>query len=132
VRERGLDGTVILPGYLTGDEYAGTLAALDVAVFLVPGSDGTCRAVREALAMGLPVIAARRGMLPELVRDGETGLIIDDTPENLAQALVRLARDRETRLRMSELARADAHRRFSYATHAAALLDLYRGALAER
>jgi hypothetical protein len=132
VRERGLEETVVLTGYLSGDDYAGTLAALDAAVFLVPGSDGTCRAVREALAMGLPVIAARRGMLPELVRDGETGLVIDDTPENLAQAFVRLAHDREERRRMSEAARADAHRRFSYASHAAALLILYRDALAER
>ena len=56
----------------------------------MPGSDGACRAVREAMALGIPVIAARRGMLPEIVENNREGLIIDDSPENLADAMMTL------------------------------------------
>jgi hypothetical protein len=35
------------------------LASMDAFVFMVPGSDGTARALREAMALGLPVVAAR-------------------------------------------------------------------------
>src|SRR5262249_35702034 len=98
----------------------------------VPGSDGSCRAVREALALGKPVIAARRGMLPELVRHGETGLVIDDEPGELARAIVELARDRERRAKMSARARQDAEKRFSFDVFAAALERVYAEVLAER
>jgi GT2 family glycosyltransferase/glycosyltransferase involved in cell wall biosynthesis len=130
VRRLGLEGAVHLAGYLSGDEYVAALKALDAAIFLVPGSDGTCRAVREELAMGLPVIAARRGILPELVRHGETGLIVEDTAEGLAAALVALARDPERRKRMAAAARADARARFSHHSHSATVASIYREVVA--
>ncbi len=99
VKEIGLEKTVILAGYRKGD-YLDVLARFDMKVFLVPGSDGSCRAVRELMAMGKPIIAAKRGMLPEIVDDGVNGVIIDDTPENLAIAIVKLAKDREKREQM--------------------------------
>jgi len=105
VRRMGLDDIVLFPGYQSGDDYVRMLASMDAKVFLVPGTDGSCRAVREAMAMGVPVIAARRGMLPELVADGERGLVIDDTPANLADALVTLAREPERRAAMGRAAR---------------------------
>ena len=62
----GLDASVILAGYQT-ENYLDTLAAMDIFVFLMAGSDGTARALREAMAMGKPTVVARRGMLPEIV-----------------------------------------------------------------
>ena len=104
VRNLGLEDHFIFTGYeLEG--YPELLAALDFKLFLVPGSDGSCRAVREAMAMGKPVIVAKRGMLPELVEDGISGMVVDDTPENLAQAIVTLARDVPLRKKMGEAAR---------------------------
>jgi glycosyltransferase involved in cell wall biosynthesis len=113
VRRRGLDETILFPGYLRGDDYVRVLATMDLKVFLVPGTDGSCRAVREAMAMGVPVVAARRGMLPELVAHGERGLVIDDTPANLAEAIVSLARDRARCAAMGQAARAYALEEFS-------------------
>lgn len=97
VRELGLSDAVHFAGYLTGDDFVAALAAFDAFIFLVPGSDGTCRAVREALAMGVPVLAARRGILPWLVEDGRTGLVIDDTADNIAAGIRRLACDTDLR-----------------------------------
>jgi glycosyltransferase involved in cell wall biosynthesis len=93
-----------LPGYIGGEDYPRALACFDLKVFLVPGSDGTCRAVREAMAMGIPVVSSRRGILPEIVRDGQDGLVVDDDVEPLAAAITRLAADPALRARMGQAA----------------------------
>jgi len=128
-RERGLGDIVIFPGYLRGDEYVAALLALDVKIFLFPGTDGSCRAAREAMTLGRPVIAARRGMLPELVADGETGLVIDDSAQELADAIVRLADDRALREQMGNAARAAALARFDPARQAEQVEAVYEGLL---
>jgi len=112
----------------------GTLAAFDAKVFLVPGSDGTCRAVREALALGVPVIASRAGILPELVRHEQTGLLLDagePTAEGLAAAILRVVNDAAMRARLAKAARADAVERFSFARFAARVEAVYRDVLRE-
>ena len=102
--EMGLSEFVCFTGYqLKG--YPEMLAALDLKVFLVPGSDGSCRAVREAMAMGKPVVVANRGMLPEIVDDGVNGFVVDDTPENLARAISLLIKDTALRKKMGGAAR---------------------------
>jgi glycosyltransferase involved in cell wall biosynthesis len=129
-RQMGLANHVLFPGYRT-DDFVDYLAALDFKVFLMPGSDGTCRAAREAMAMGKPVIAARRGMLPELVPDGVAGLVIDDTPANLADAMVRLAQDAALRARLGEGARHHARTHFRLEDQAAAVAAMYEKLLAK-
>ncbi len=131
-RRRGLlDAVVSFPGYFEGDAYPALLRALDVSLFLVPGSDGSARAVREAMACGLPVLASPRAPLPELVRDGATGRILDETPERFAEALVTLWRDPERRRRMGEAARRDACTRFDPARQAERVARAYGAVLAE-
>ena len=104
VSRRGLDRNVIFTGYRQ-DDYRDVLNLFDYKIFLVPGSDGSCRAVREALACAKPVIAARRGILPELIRDGETGILIEEKPADLAQAMMAMTNDRKFRLSCSRAAR---------------------------
>ncbi len=87
VRALGLGDAVVRAGYRRGD-YRDVLALMDALVFLVPGSDGSCRAVLETMAMEIPTVASRRGLLPEIVQDGETGVLVDETPDSLAAALV--------------------------------------------
>ena len=112
IKEMGLENIVIMAGYRK-DDYLDVLACFDMKVFLVPGSDGSCRAVRELMAMGKPVVAAQRGMLPEIVDDGINGLLIDDTDENLASAILKLARDKDMRESMGAEARKKAIFSFS-------------------
>jgi glycosyltransferase involved in cell wall biosynthesis len=104
VNRRGLDKNIIFTGYRK-DDYRNVLNLFDFKIFLVPGSDGSCRAVREALACGKPVIASRKGILPELIRDGETGFLIEDKPADLARAMITMIRDNDFRLRCSRAAR---------------------------
>ena len=104
VKQRGLEKNVIFTGYRE-DDYGDVINLFDFKVFLTPGSDGSCRAVREALACGKPVIAARKGILPELIEDGKTGILIQDRTSELVRAMMKLAEDKEFRQRCSHAAR---------------------------
>lgn len=129
VRALGLEGRVHFSGYVDGENYVGMLKALDVEVLMVPGSDGTCRAVREALAMGKPAIVTTRGMLPELVVDGETGHVFDGTPEGLFRAISPLASDRARLRQMGRAARGYAEAHYALSVQASAIAEVYRSVL---
>lgn len=123
-RQMGLGDRVIFAGYRRGD-FVDILNCFDMKIFLVPGSDGSCRAVREAMAMGKPVIASSRGMLPELVEHDKTGLVVGDSPEQLAHAMLRLAENRELRLAMGIAARAKAETEFSPTVQVRQVMEFY-------
>ena len=64
-------------------------------LLLASRSEGTPRVVLEALCRGRAVVGARAGGIPDVVGDGETGLLVDpDRPDEIADALVRLLSDR--------------------------------------
>ncbi|MCK4909594.1 MAG: glycosyltransferase family 4 protein [Planctomycetes bacterium] len=111
-KKLGLEQNVIFAGYLK-DDYINTVGVFDFGLFLVPGSDGSCRAVRELMALGKPMIVAYRGILPEMVEDGRQGIVVKDTPENLAEAIIRMAKDQDLRARYGAAAREKAVRGFS-------------------
>jgi glycosyltransferase involved in cell wall biosynthesis len=131
VRQRGLDKHVIFTGYRQ-DDYRDVLNLFDYKIFLVPGSDGSCRAVREALAGGKPVVAARKGILPELIQDGKTGLLIDDKPEELARAMITMTRDREFRAQCSRAARQYAETVLSPERYVQKVVACYESLLAKK
>jgi len=104
VHRMGLSDVVVFAGY-RGDDYVETLSAFDFGVLLVPGSDGSCRAALEMMAMGKPLVVANRGTLPSIVAHGKTGFVVEDTPENLASTMLRLCNDAELRSTMGRAAR---------------------------
>jgi len=124
VRQLGIADKVFLPGYRSED-YVDYLAAADFKVFLVPGSDGSCRAVREMMALCKPIVAARRGLLPELVEHGRCGLVVEDTPQNLMHAILTMARNPELRRRMGDEALAKARERFDIERQTTEIAELY-------
>jgi glycosyltransferase involved in cell wall biosynthesis len=82
----------------------------------------------ESLAAGRPVIATAVGGLPEVVRDGETGLVVPPaSPKALADAVDRLWRDRELTRRLGESAHRDALDRFRLNRQVERTLELYGG-----
>lgn len=74
----------------------------------------------EALACGTPVVALRRGSVPEVIIDGVTGLICDD-PDDLAKALAEVGRI------CPQACRQDAERRFDLPLMAQRYEQVYRG-----
>jgi glycosyltransferase involved in cell wall biosynthesis len=124
MKRLGMEPWVVLAGYRTED-YLDTLACMDLFVFLMPGSDGTARALREAMAMGKPAIVADRGMLGELVEDGVSGFVVRDTPEELAGAILRLLGDRALGESMGKAAYEKAHQEFRLDRQAEAVERFY-------
>ncbi|HEY0388741.1 MAG TPA: glycosyltransferase [Gaiellales bacterium] len=91
---RTLDGRAVVEirGPFTHDQLAERLAEVDVAA--VPSLWWDCAplVVAECLAGGVPVLASRMGGMPDLVRDGVDGLLVDGRDAgDLAAALDRLA-----------------------------------------
>ena len=90
------------------------LAASDVVALPSRFGEGCPNAILEAMAAGRPVVAARSGGTPEVVADGETGILHEPGDvEGLRSALVRLASDAALRRRMGEAGRARARERHS-------------------
>lgn len=123
-RRLGISDRVVFAGW-RGPDYAAVLRSMDLFTFLVPGSDGTCRALLEAAACGIPAVTSRRGALPEIVRDGETGILVDETPESLAAAWLLLLRDAARRRELGANARKHAENTFTPGRFATEVEALY-------
>ena len=86
------------------------------------------RVVAEAYAAGVPVIASRIGGLPELVRDGETGHLVDPgDPDDLARALLAQENDPMGSQTMGAAARSLYDEAFSPQVIVDRLCSIYRG-----
>ena len=101
-------------------------------LFLLPSEEESFGlAALEALASGVPVVAANVGGVPEVVRQGETGRLVPARdPGALATAVVELLGDERRRARMGAAARADATERFRPEPVVARLEALYRELIA--
>jgi glycosyltransferase involved in cell wall biosynthesis len=121
----------VFAGQLLGEELAAAYASSDV--FLFPSLTETLgMAMIEALASGLPVLAARAGATHEVVDEGESGLLYDPAvPRALTDAVRTLAEDDELRARFARGARAAAERR-SWESATATLRSYYEQALVTR
>jgi glycosyltransferase involved in cell wall biosynthesis len=101
------------------------LAAMDI--FTIPShSEGLCRALLEAMAAGLPVIASEVGGMPEVVRHEENGLLIPARdPEALGQAMLRLLADPEWAKALGDKAKAHVREHFSKDRMAKEINEIY-------
>lgn len=86
----------------------------------------------EAQACGLPVVAARRGGLRHVVKDGGSGLLVEGwEPQSYAAAICKVIEDRELRAGMSARA-VEWASRYSWQATCDRLLELYRSVLFQR
>jgi glycosyltransferase involved in cell wall biosynthesis len=130
VAERGLHHVVFL-GHLPTDEL---IALLQRAAFTVLPSEwyeNYPMSALEALACGTPVIGADIGGIPEIVRDGETGLLFEPgNADQLASKIEFLLDNREESVRMGRAGRARIEQLNGHASHYAATLAVYENLLA--
>ena len=126
-RMLGVENSVSFLGKL--DQIAPLLAAADL--FLLPSqSESFGLSALEALASGVPVIGTNAGGLPEVIRDGETGVLcaVGDIP-GMAAAALEILQDRKRWSEMSKLGAADARERFSRDAIVTKYESLYRKSL---
>ena len=129
IAERGLGDRIRLLGWR--EDLASVYATIDVCV-IASRNEGTPVAVIEAMAAGRPVVATSVGGVPDIVEDGETGILVPPGDvEALAGAMARLARDPAERSRMGEQGRRRVAR-YGYERLVDDIDRLYREALAEK
>jgi len=96
--------------------------------FVFPSQEeGIARAQIEALASGLPVIGTYPGGATTLVRDGVEGFIVPSRdPQRLAEAMIRVATDRELNRKMGDAAYVKGAVKNTWLDYGDRLLDEYK------
>jgi len=122
-RGLGLESQVHFIGWR--DDVPDVLAVGDV--FVLPSeNEGFGRVVVEAMAMARAVVATAVGGVPEIVRDGETGILVPPAaPAALADAVRSLLDDPARAARLGAAGRARAESRFSLTAHVDAVERVY-------
>lgn len=127
---RGLNGSVRFHGSRPPDALRAHYENADLMILpsiqLENGDrDGIPNVLVEAMAVGLPVVSTRTSAIPELVRDGETGLLVNPRDaEGLAGAIARVFADPAAARRRAQQARRDVETRFDLRHNSAELADL--------
>lgn len=123
VAEAGLATRVTFTGQRA--DVAALLACADVVV-LPSLAEGLPLAVLEAMAASRPVVATAVGDVPDAVRGGETGILVQPKdPRALAEAIGSIVGDRAFATRLGVAARAHVHRCFSASQMVADVTAVY-------
>ena len=131
IAEYGLEGRVVLEGVLDSAEVRKRIK--EAHIFAVPsvwddadGQDGIPLVLMEALAVGTPAVASRISGIPELVIDGQTGLLAEPGDVDvLADKIRHLLSDKDLRARLATRGRERIEREFDIAKNARQLAKLF-------
>jgi glycosyltransferase involved in cell wall biosynthesis len=111
--------------YTHPEECRAFMESLDV--FVMPSfTEGTPNSVVEAMACGKPIIASAVGGIPDMIGDDAGLLATPGDADELAAAMIRLARDPELRQKMGNAARARYSRLFSPKVVTPLMIETYR------
>lgn len=117
-------------GHLAGEELRRMLAGAALVVVPSEWYENCPMSVLEAMACGKPVVGSRMGGIPELVTEGETGLLFEaGNAAELGACIDRLISNPALRQCMGRAARARAEHDFSLERHNAGLMEIYNGLL---
>jgi glycosyltransferase involved in cell wall biosynthesis len=128
-REAGLADAVVFTGFRP--DVPALLGTMDCFAQASTRTEGVPQALLQAFAAGVPVVASRIGGIPEVVTDGETGLLVpSESAPALAAGIERVLDDPEGAGRRARAARALVEARFSHAHAVDRLLRVYADLLA--
>jgi glycosyltransferase involved in cell wall biosynthesis len=129
VRALGLERHVRFLG--DREDVARIMAAIDLLVHPTT-AEGFGLVVLEAMVQGTPVVASRVGALPELVIDGETGLLVESSnAQALAEGILALGQDADRRHRLGRAARRRYEEHFRLERMVDETLQVYRSVMAD-
>lgn len=127
ISELGLKDRISLTGWR--EDMPAVFASLDVLV-LPSLNEAVGIVLLEAQGCGIPVVATSVGGIPEVVKDGETGILVPPAdPHRIAQAICDLLADPHKRKVMSDLGKHWVRDRFGAKEMARKISDLYKGLL---
>lgn len=122
-REMRVEDRVFFLGFR--EDVSQILDSLDLFV-LSSYLEGMGSSIMDAMAHRLPVVATNVGGIPEVVIDGKTGLLVPPrNPSALAEAMLRLYRDRSLALRFGEMGHEIVLQKFSAGSMTTRILGIY-------
>jgi len=130
IESSGIQDVVSLPGAM--DNVNEWLRCIDV--FVLPSlGEGISNTILESMSTGLPVIATYVGGNPELVNDGETGVLVEpQNAESLASAMLKYAENTSLRAQHGTAARQEVDKKYSMEAMVKQYLHVYQSVLKER
>ncbi len=129
VISRGMKSVEFL-GYRKGEELKEEIRRCMFVVLPSEWYENNPRIVIEAFALGKPVVGARIGGIPELVRDGQTGYTFRaGDPEELRARIESLLRDKDSIVTMGRKAREWVKEELNPEKHYKELMEIYKSAL---
>ena len=130
IRKYGLEDMVSFTGRIPTEELVSQYSAAEIAI--TPSLyEGFGLPAAEAMACEVPVIATSAGALPEVVKEGETGILVPaQDPHALASAIKRLLEDESKRRQMGINGRKRVEGHFSWPEAARKMLQVYEEVLA--
>jgi len=135
-RDLGVESHLLLPGSVPWEE---TVRYLNLAdIFVVPSVhdqegnvDGLPNTALEAMACGKPLVASRVAGIPEVVRHGENGLLVEEKdPAQLAAAILELLASPQVAARLGQANRAKIEQELTWPSIAERFVEVYEQALA--
>ncbi len=122
----GLEDHVEFTGWLNNREIQ-TLAAKSSIGIFPSRIESFGLSVVEAMATGLPVIAARGGAVPENIEDGETGTLVPvNNPDALAEAINKALENSQSSEMMAIAAKSAIQQKFSWDRAAGSMIEIYK------
>jgi glycosyltransferase involved in cell wall biosynthesis len=113
INTNNLEQKVNLTGWIPGNEFPKVLN--EIKLFVLPSyEEGLPGTIQQAMACGAVVLATRVGGVPDLIKDGETGFLLEDnSPENIAAGIIKALRH-DNLGKISQNARGLIQREYSY------------------
>ena len=128
-RDLGIQERVLFTGFIPNHELPRYYSFADLAVFPSLADETFGVAICEAMACGRAVLSTRVGGIPELIMDGESGVLVEPNNEGeLGNQIARLLRDPERRLVLGERALDRVRKLFTWEKVAERLKETYRAA----
>lgn len=125
VAEKGLQNIIEIPGWLNSDEIKDIY--LNSSIFVLPSYfEGMPLAILEAMSFGLPVISTNVNGIPDIVVDGETGILIEPGQiEKLGNEMRKLLLDKNLQKTMGENSKKRIVEYFSASSVLSELYSIY-------
>lgn len=125
-RRAGMASRFTWTGLVHNPAGEGLYAAADVVCQLSRWEEAFGWVIAEAMAAGKPLVGTNVGGIPELVREGETGFVVEKrAPGAAAERILQLLGDAELRARMGTAGRRLAEERFDLKENLEAVLEMY-------
>jgi len=135
VRYLGIEHAVSLPGKISPPAFrellANAAAFVQHSVIAEDGdSEGTPVAVLEASAAGLPVISTKHAGIPDVIIDGETGILVDEHDvDGMSKAMMKILADPALAKQMGKAGKQRIRNNFSMARYISKLSEEISGAI---